>query len=129
MLLKWRKCHLHALPGTIKHCESLSFPKALEFHTDFNMVYLQAPIGDDQFVHNWLQEKLHKLNKIVSLLSTMPYKHGAATLLKNTAAVCRVVYLMRILPPTQIADFIKEYDKSLRRGFEQLLGIQMDDLR
>ena len=127
--LKWKKCHLHGLPKTIMLCESLPFPKALNFHQDFNMVYLQAPIGSDQFVRKWLQNKLQRLNKIVSLLSTMPHKHEAATLLKNTAAVCRVVYLMRILPPPQISQFIKQYDASLRRGFEQLLGIQMDDLR
>ena len=93
------------------------------------MAYLQAPIGDDQFVREWLQKKLLKLNQIVSLLSTMPYKHEAATLLKNTAAVCRVVYLMRILPPSQISDFLKQYDTCVRHGFEQLLGIKMDDLK
>ena len=93
------------------------------------MVYLKAPIGDDVFVNSWLDKKLSNLTKIVSLLSAMPHKHEAATLLKSTAAVCRVVYLMRILPPPQISRFISDFDAILRKGFEQILGIPMDDLR
>ena len=127
--LKWPKCHLHGISVTIDSCKSLPFPKAIQFHQDFNMVYLQAPIGDDVFVRRWLDKKLSNLTKIVSLLSKMPHKHEAATLLRSTAAVCRVVYLMRILPPTQISRFISEFDKTLRHGFEQILGIEMDDLR
>ena len=127
--LKWPKCHLHGLPDTIDSCKSLPFPKDIRFHQDFNMVYLKAPIGDDVFVQSWLDKKLSNLTKIVSLLSGMPYKHEAATLLRSTAAVCRVVYLMRILPPTQISRFIHDFDATLRQGFEQILGIPMDDLR
>ena len=127
--LKWRKCHLHALPNTIARCRTLQFPKAMTLHHDFNMTYLQAPIGDDQFVRRWLQKKLQKLNQIVSLVSEMPHKHEAATLLKSSAAVCRVVYLMRILPPPQISAFVSQFDATLRRGFEKILGTPMDDLQ
>ena len=126
--LKWTKCHLYALPAVIAKCRTLPFPKAMTLHTNFNMTYLQAPIGDDQFVHQWLQKKLQKLDQIVSLVSAMPHKHEAATLLKNSAAVCRVVYLMRILPPTQISTFIRECDVRLRRGFEEILGIRKGDI-
>ena len=127
--LKWPKCHLYGLPDTIDSCKSLPFPKDIRFHQDFNMVYLKAPIVDDVFVQSWLDKKLSNLTKIVSLLSGMPYKHEAATLLRSTAAVCRVVYLMRILPPTQISRFIHDFDATLRQGFEQILVIPMDDLR
>ena len=126
--LKWKKCHLHGLPQTIDKCKSLSFPTMMTLHTNFNMEYLKAPIGDDQFVDLWLKKKLNKLGKIVGLLSSMPHKHEAATLLRSTAAVCRVVYLMRILPPYQISNFIAEFDTLVRSGFEQILGIPMNDL-
>ena len=127
--LKWKKCHLHGLPDTIANCKLLPFPDALQFHEDFNMEYLKAPIGDDHFVRQWLEKKLIKLSRIVSLLSAMPHKHEDATLLKSTAAVCRLVYLMQILPPTQISQFISKYDEILRQGFVQILRIPMDDLR
>ena len=100
----------------------------MTFHKNFNMEYLKAPIGDDLFVNIWLTEKLKKLEKIVGLLSSMPHKHEAATLLRSTAAVCRVVYLMRILPPSQISIFITRFDTLVRSGFEQIVGIPMNDL-
>ena len=92
------------------------------------MEYLKAPIGDDQYVQVWLKEKIRKLEKIVSLLSWMPHKHEAATLLKSTAAVCRVVYLMRILPPYKTTAFIAKFDTVVRSGFEQILVIPINDL-
>ena len=92
------------------------------------MEYLKAPIGDDQFVDAWLHKKLQNLQKIVNIVSAMPYKHEAATLLKSTSAVCGVVYLMRILPPDQISSFMLDFDALVRSGFEQILGIPMNDL-
>ena len=92
------------------------------------MEYLKAPIGDNQFVCNWLEKKTKKLKKIVDILSLMPHKHEAATLLKSTAAVCRVVYLMRILPPTQTSAYIEKFDTIVRSGFEKILGIPINDL-
>ena len=126
--LKWKKCHLHGTPATISKCRSLQFPGTMEFHGSFNMEYLKAPIGDDQFVKGWLKLKLQRLQEIVSLISKMPHKHEAATLMKSTAAVCRIVYLMRILPPNQISNFIKQFDTIVKSGFEQLLGITIRDL-
>ena len=35
---------------------------------------------------------------------------------------------MRILPPHQISSFIAQFDNVVRAGFEQILGIPMNDL-
>ena len=35
---------------------------------------------------------------------------------------------MRILPPFQISSFIANFDSVVRSGFEQILGISMNDL-
>ena len=57
----------------------------------------------------------------------MPFKHEAYTLLRSCAAECRVVYLMRVLPPRQMRSFMEEFDKVLHIGFEGLLGISIED--
>ena len=126
--LKWSKCHLHGLPATIDRCTSLPFPIEITLHNNFNMEYLKAPIGDHKYVKDWLEKKLSQLDTIVALLAQMPHKHEAATLLKSTSAVCRVVYLMRILPPSQINDFMRHFDAIVRSGFEKILGIPINDL-
>ena len=57
----------------------------------------------------------------------MPYRHEACTLLRSCASECRVTYLMRILPPCQIASFMREFDSVLRKGFEDLIGKSIED--
>ena len=64
--LKWKKCHLHGLPSTIEECNSLSFPRSMALHTTFNMEYLKAPIGDNDFVRNWLEKKTKELRSLTS---------------------------------------------------------------
>ena len=125
--LKWKKCHLYGSPEIIATCNSLAFPPALTTHNDYNMEYLKAPIGDANHVASWLERKMQKLQRLISMLSSMPFKHEAATLLTQSASICRVVYLMRILPPRQISGFINEYDSRLRHGYEEILGTPMPD--
>ena len=103
--LKWRKCHVHALPSILLQCKTL-LPKMMAFHSNFNMEYLKASISENRFVKQWPEKKIKKLKKSMDLLSGMPHKHDATALLKSTAAVCRSVYLMRILPPRQNSAFI-----------------------
>lgn len=73
-------------------------------------------------MNQWLGNKLIKLKKIVSSVAQMPYKHEAFSLLRSCAAECRVRYLMLVLPPQQISEFMKGFDKVLRKGFEYILG-------
>ena len=91
-------------------------------HDSFDMIYLKAPIGSDPFVARWLKTKLSELEIIVKAISRMPFKHEGFTLLKSCAAECRVVYLMRVLPPRQLVNFMKDFDQVLKKGFEKLLG-------
>ena len=74
------------------------------------MIYLKAPIGSDPFVAQWLKAKISKLKEIVNAVALMPFKHEAFTLLKNCVAECRVMYLMRVLPPNQLRSFMEEFD-------------------
>ena len=91
------------------------------------MIYLKAPIGSDDFVSQWLKEKLSKLEDIVKAVALMPFKHEAFTLLKSCAAECRVMYLMRVVPPHQLRSFMVDFDKVLHEGFEGLLGITIEE--
>ena len=109
---------------TINVCRALTnpcFPEQITVHEDFNIEYLKAPIGSNEFVAEWLQDKLLDLHKATQLVCAMECKHEAGTLLRSCAAVCRVVYLMRTVPPKQIAAFISEFDSILQLAFETLL--------
>ena len=58
----------------------------------------------------------------------MPFKHEGFTLLKTCAAECRVMYLMRVIPPRQLVRFMEYWDKVLHKGFEGLIGIRIEEI-
>ena len=128
--LKWKKCHLHGTPEVIECCKKMSepgFSQEVTFHETLDMVYLKAPIGSEKYVSFWLERKINDLSQIIQSISRMPYRHEACTLLRSCAAECRVTYLTRILPPRQIASFMKKFDAVLRKGFEDLVGKSLED--
>ena len=52
----------------------------------------------------------------------MPFDHEGFSLMKNCAAECRVMYLMRVIPPRPLVTFMEDFYKLLHMGFEVLLG-------
>ena len=56
-------------------------------------------------------------------MSLMPFKHEGFPLPKRCVLECRVLYLMRVLPPSKLGSFMKEFDQLLRKEVEILLGI------
>ena len=128
--LKWSKCHLHGTLALVERFKAVStseFQQNMVMHNSYDMIYLKAPIGSDEFVAQWLKAKLSKLKNIIAEISLMPFKHEAFTLLGSCVAECRVMYLMRVLPPRQLESFMKSFDKELKSGFEVLLGIQLEE--
>ena len=110
-----------------KNLQKPGFPQNIIIHDTYDMIYLKAPIGSDPFVARWLKTKLSKLETIVDAISLMPFKHEGFTLLRSCASECRVMYLMRVLPPSQMETFMKDFDQVLKRGFERLLGIAIEE--
>ena len=112
--------------GTLELVERFKAVSTSEFQQNmvmsdsYDMIYLKAPIGSDEFVAQWLKIKLSKLKNIIAAISLVPYKHEAFTLLKSCARECRVMYLIRVLPPRQLGNFMKGFDGALNREFEKL---------
>ena len=88
---------------------------------------LKVPIGSDEEVRKCLDEKLVKLKEKVDAVVAMPYKHEAATLLQWCGSRCRVVHLMRTIPPRLSEPFVQQFDGILRKGLEKLVGAQLDE--
>ena len=57
----------------------------------------------------------------------MPHKMEAFTLLRECLSQCKIVHLMRTVPPSQIEDFLVEYDNILRKALQDLIGSTLED--
>ena len=106
--LRWKKCHLYGSPKVVSICKntSPSLPEGINLHESFDMEYLKATVGSDVFVEEWLRVKLAKLEDIITSITQLPYKHEGYTLLRCCGAECRIMYLMRVLPPRQMERFM-----------------------
>ena len=99
------------------------FKDRLTIKNTMNIEYLKCPIGDDDFVTEHLKGKLVELKRTTQILAKMPYLHEAWTLLKYCGSSARVTHLQRVLPPTQMIWFNKEFDKLIREAYSSLLGV------
>ena len=125
--LKWSKCHLNAPSKEIgDECRNL-FTKGIQIHDSMNLTWMKVPIGSDEYVIPKLEAKLDDLQHIVSSIVDMPFKHEAFTLLRYCAAECRVTHLCRTVPPVQIKSFLEKFDRLIRKGFEKMIGIELED--
>ena len=78
--------------------------------------FTKTPIGTDEYVEEELSKKLTDLKDKIDKIASMPFKMEAFSLLKACLTQCKVVHLMRSLPPDQLKNFLEGYDRALRTG-------------
>ena len=89
--------------------------------------WMRVPVGPDDHVEEQLRTKLEELRDLVKELSDMPAKHEGFTILRSCSSHCKIVHLLRTLPPAQSIPFAREFDRVLRAGFESLVGYKLTD--
>ena len=124
LFLKYSKMDAHA-PNAVaaEECRRL-LPEGVEVHhnEEMNFVWLKAPIGSDKFVKEQLECKLRVLQGEVEMVSEFPHLHECFTLLRSCTSSCKVTHLMRTIPSTQLEQFLKGFDNSLKKAMEKILG-------
>ena len=68
---------------------------------NMNFKFLKAQIESDVCVKRQLNTKLEELRCQIELVSRIPFRHEAFTLLKHCTSICKVNHLLRTLPPVQ----------------------------
>jgi hypothetical protein len=93
-----------------------------------NYVALGYPIGEDDFVHNWLvgedgiSGKLGKLNTIAGLVDGMSDPQIKLYLLTRSV-VQHVPYLARVIPRHQLEPLLQAFDLRIRRSLANIAGL------
>ena len=127
--LKWVKMSVHAPNATTAQLCRALLPEDLDVveNEEMNFIYLKTPIGSNNFVNEYLEKKLSRLEKEVRLLSEMTHLHECFTLLRSCASACKVTHLMRTIPPLQLTTFLTGFDTLLRKAMEKILGHDLSD--
>ena len=95
-----------------------------------NVVFMKVPIaGSAAFCKEWGRLKMVEIRKVFDGLRGLPSRHVSMFLLRVAGNVCKVVYILRVVPRDMIEDFIIDFDSALKETFEEIVGLRLDALQ
>ena len=83
---------------------------------------LGAPIGDEEFVEEVLEERLVAIQKLLDLLPTLEDPHMEYTLLRYCFSFPKIAFALRSVDTTNHQDLLKRFDEAVRTALEGILG-------
>lgn len=130
--LKLAKCE-HAAVGTTTLADVLPhFPQALLFdeagHSKLlsNFELLGAPLGDDDFVSGYAQDRVRRAKPLLDAVALLEDPQVALRLLRACAGHVRLVHTMRCAPPSPQAPALADFDSYVRGCFSSFTGLRLD---
>ena len=99
----------------------------MQVHGSMDQTWMKVPIGSSGYVQGCLKKKLAELSALVEMISNMPARHEAFSILRSCASNCKIVHLTRTVPPKDSIPFVNKFDSILRKGFESILGHDLEE--
>ena len=88
---------------------------------------LGCPIGPPEFCEEALGARLQKLKASLGVLCEMGDAQLESTLLRSCLALPKVSFVFRACPPSHLYHFSSEFDTSMRRTLESIIGGPVSD--
>ena len=93
----------------------------VQVHGSMDQTWMKVPIGSSGYVQGCLKKKLAELSALVEMISNMPARHEAFSILRSCASSCKI-HLTRTVPPKDSIPFVEMFDSILRKGSESIVG-------
>ena len=90
------------------------------------IILLGSPIGNQQFVHNKIQEKIQTVKELTKLLPLIRDPHSELVLLQSCFSLPKIVFLLRTTNPTQHQVLWASFDDLIRDTLNHILGSAID---
>ena len=93
-----------------------------------NFELLGSPIGDADFCTEYISEYTRKrVRHMLSALQSIPDPQVFHFLVRCCSSLCKVVHLLRSVPPSWCQTALAEFDQCLRQEFSRGVGICFDN--
>lgn len=103
-----------------------SFPSDLRQDYCEGTEVLRAPIGSDLFMEREFSNHVASLEPLLNSLLTLEDTQVALHLLRTCFGVCRINYLLRVVPPHSTAKGAAEFDTAVEATLRGLMGGVLD---
>ncbi|XP_064394938.1 uncharacterized protein LOC135342184 [Halichondria panicea] len=88
---------------------------------------LGCPVGPPDFCEASFQTRIDKIKLSLNLLHTLEDSQAQTTLLRSCLALPKVVSVLRACPPGRVGTTAHDFDCSIRRALESILGGPLSD--
>ena len=118
-----RKCHLFTL-GDLTHVPVLQQHAT---HQRKGIAVLGTPVGSEGYIRQSLSSKFRGVHDFVTKVTHLGDPQIAVALLRMCAGACRVVHLLRTVPPDLVAPFAQELDSTMLDALQQVAGVPLTE--
>ncbi len=95
--------------------------------TNGNIDIVGVPFGSNQFIEEYFAKQLDDVDEFCRRLRLLNNPQIAFLLLSNHASLCKVNFMMRTVPPSQLFNSLARYDKIIRQTVECIAGHPLND--
>ena len=126
--INFSKCHLLTV-GDITLYPHLAAMKGHGIGDNEGLRILGTPVGGKQFTKDFLDHNVtQQVESFCEAVEALGSVQVGITLLKHCTGLCKVVHLMRTLPPTTLGDLPSTVDEIVLQSFQTISGIVMTPL-
>ena len=101
-----------------------SFP---EFPPEKCVIYPSLILGSEEFTEAYVLNKADKVLAMQDHLDDLQDPQVELHLLRSCLGLCKVIFLLRTLPPGSAPEAFKRFDAGLRRSLERITNSSLDD--
>lgn len=94
-----------------------AYPPEISQSHSAGTILLQSPIGSEEVVRSHVMSNVDGLLPLMDAITNLEDAHVAFTLLCNCANACKLVYIMRTVPPSLMKEAAVDFDRTWNRAF------------
>jgi len=121
------KCELILAGQGLSTVDVGLFPGDFKVIRDGNFELLGGPVGSQEFCNTHTQARVTKALRLLEGLGELPDPQVALQLLRHCAAFNKMVYSIRVVPPSSHSEALQAFDANVRASFEQFACLHLDD--
>ena len=120
------KCELILTAGAASTVDVPPFPSDFKVTRDGDFELLGGPVGSREFCNQHTQERVDKALRILQALGEVPDPQVALQLLRRCAGFSKMVYSIRVVPPSFHTEALQSFDNHVRACFEEFTTLHPD---
>ena len=103
-----------------------SYPPDVKQEYSDGFYILKAPVGTTEFMEREFSQHIQELKSLIDAILELEDSHVAFQLFRSCLGVCRINYLLRVIPTKATLKGAEEFDELMENALRRLIGGVLD---